>query len=727
MARGSITREVSKGMTNDQRPEVQFDFGGIDAMFNASSVAIFGASSDPVKIGGRPVRFFQEGPFQGPIYPINSRRDEVQGLRAYPSLQAIEAPIDLALLAIPGADVVETLEECAEAGVRSAVVFSAGFAETGKQGAAAQQRIKEIARKSQMRILGPNCIGAANSATGVFATFSAISQSMTEDIARQGVAFVSQSGAVGPHCLTVARTMGLDFPVWATTGNEADLQLADLIAYLAQHEPTRAIAVYMEGCSDGERLKAALALAHDNQKPVIVLKAGRSEIGAQAVASHTAALVGSDDIYNAVFEAYGVCRVRTIEEMIATSYACAIEPFPTGPRLGILTGSGGVGILMSDYAEELGLEVSPLPEEAQRKLLELWPPAGVRNPIDTTAQATSDPSLLMRFLEVVVETGQYDTIVVFLTYLGLLEPWSSQFRDMLVEARRRWPDTYMAVSMLATPTLTRELSDAGMVCYPDPADMLGVISRLVRLSEHLGSPLMNVDVGAVPHYDGRVLREHEALELLGSADIPIVPTRVAKSSAEASDAATELGYPVVLKILSADIQHKSDVGGVAIGLDSANAVTAAYRDVTAAVRGHLPNVELDGVLVMPQISGGVETIIGVHNDPTFGPIVVFGLGGVMVEAIGEVEYRLAPLTTVAAEEMIRNSASYRVLRGVRGAAPADVPALARVISSLSVFAAANASTIESIDLNPVIARPDGAVVVDALIVPRQVNSADQHV
>ena len=702
---------------SDQSPGVKFDFDGIDALFNASSVAIFGASNDPVKIGGRPVRFFHDGPFQGPVYPINSRRDSVQGLRAYPSLHAIEEPVDLAILAIPGADVVRTLEECAEAGVRSAVVFSAGFAETGAEGADAQRRIKEIAAENRMRILGPNCIGAVNSAAGVFATFSAISRSMTENVVRQGVAFVSQSGAVGPHCLTVARTMGLDFPVWATTGNEADLQLADLIAYLAQHEPTRAIAVYMEGCPDGERLKAALALAHDYHKPVIMLKAGRSEIGAQAVASHTAALVGSDDVYEAVFEAYGVCRVRTIEEMIATSYACAIEPFPTGRHLGILTGSGGVGILMSDYAEELGLAVNPLPEDAQRKLLELWPPAGVRNPIDTTAQATSDPSLLMRFLEVVAETEQYDSIVFFLTYLGLLEPWSSQFGDMLVEARRRWPDIYMAVSMLATPKLARELSDAGMVCYPDPADMIGVISRLIRIREHLDSPLPNLDVSAAPGYDGRALTEHEALALLESADVPVVPSRVATSAAEAVEAAETLGYPAVLKISSQKIQHKSDIGGVAIGLDSADAVAGAYREVTDSVRRHLPNVEPDGVLVAPQISGGVETIIGIQNDPTFGPVVVFGLGGVMVEAIGEVEYRLAPLTTVAAEEMIRNSGSYRVLCGVRGAAPADITALARVISSLSAFAAANASTIEGIDLNPVIARPDGAFVVDALIVP----------
>ena len=707
----------------DHSLDVQFDFEGIDALFNPSSVAIFGASNDAVRIGGRPVRFFHEGPFLGPIYPINSRRDEVQGLRAYPSLEAVGAPVDLALLAIPGADVVRTLEECAEAGVRSAVVFSAGFAETGEDGAAAQQRIKEIATTNRMRILGPNCIGAVNSSAGVFATFSAISMSMTENVVREGVAFVSQSGAVGPHCLTVARTMGLDFPIWATTGNEADLQLADLIAYLAQHEPTRAIAVYMEGCPDGERLKAALALAHDHHKPVIVLKAGSSKIGAQAVASHTAALVGSDDVYGAVFERYGVCRVRTIEEMIATSYACAIEPFPAGRQLGILTGSGGVGILMSDYAEELGLEVSPLPEDAQRKLLEVWPPAGVRNPIDTTAQATSDPNLLMRFLEVVAGTGRYDSIVIFLTYLGLLEPWASQFRDMLVEARRRWPDVYMAVSMLATPALARELSDAGMVCYPDPADMIGVVSRLVRIREHLDTPLPSLDVDAAPTYDGEVLAEHEALALLGSADVPVVSTRVARSPSEAVDAAEALGYPVVLKILSSDIQHKSDVGGVAVGLESATAVGAAYRDVMGSVRRHLPNAELDGILVAQQISGGVETIVGIQNDPTFGPIVVFGLGGTMVEAIGEVEYRLAPLSTDAAEKMIRNSASYRVLRGVRGAARADVPALARLISSVSAFADANADTIESIDLNPVIARPNGAVVVDALIVPRQASTA----
>lgn len=696
---------------------INFNFKSIDALFNASSVAIFGASSDPMKIGGRPVRFFREGVFTGPIYPINSRRTEVQGLHAYPTLASVDSPVDLAIIALPGADVLTALGECATAGVKAAVVFSAGFAEVDTTGADAQRRIAEIGVESGMRILGPNCIGAANSPAGVFATFSAISNAMPENVTREGVAFVSQSGAVGPHCLTVARTMGLDFPIWATTGNEADLQAADLIAYLAQDRTTRAIAVYMEGCRDGGRLAAALALAHENGKPVIVLKAGRSEIGARAVASHTAALVGTDNVYEALFRRYGVCRVRTIEEMIETSYACAMERLPAGRRVGIFTGSGGVGILMSDYAEDLGLEVNQLPDDAQQKLLEIWPPAGVRNPIDTTAQASNDPSLFMKFLEIVAETNSYDSIVVFLTYLGLLQPWADIYRDALLEAQRRWPDIYFAISMLATPEISRSLGEAGMVCYADPANAMAVISRLAKIREDLATPLPPDRAVGSPTYDGGLLNEHETLKLLETAGIPVVPTREATSPEQAVSVAEELGLPVVVKILSAQIQHKSDVGGVAIGLDTRDAVAEAYERVRVDVKHHLPSIEPDGVLIAPMVSGGVETIIGVQNDPTFGPVVVFGLGGVMVEAIGEVVHRLAPLSPKDAEAMIRESKGFALLAGTRGRPSMDVQSLANVISAVSNFAVANAQTIASIDLNPVLALQNRALVVDALIVP----------
>ncbi|PRZ42246.1 acyl-CoA synthetase (NDP forming) [Antricoccus suffuscus] len=707
-------------MNRPGEPDQHFALDGLDALFEAKSIAILGASSDPSKIGGRPIRFLKERGYAGGVYPVNPNHAEVQGLRAFASLDAVEGPVDLAIVALPTPGVLPALKSCVQHNVRAAVVFSAGFAEMGADGADLQRQIRELARRSGMRVLGPNCIGVVNSKQGVYASFSAVADYMADRSYRSGVAFVSQSGAVGPHCLTVARTRGLDFQTWVTTGNEADIEFADCLAYMAMDDSVKVIAAYIEGCRNGAKLKAALQLARDRGKPVIVLKTGRSTIGAQAVASHTAALVGADNVYDALFEQYNVCRVDSIEELIDTAYACSAGEYPHGNKIGILTGSGGAGILMADQAAGLGLDVAPLPETAQRKLHDLWPPAGVMNPVDTTAQTSNDPKLFEQFLDVVLNEGNYDTVVVFLTYLGLLQPWTVTMTDALIEAKRRSPGSHIVVSMLAAPEAVRRLADENILVFDDPTAAVAAVHRLGQLSSGFaGQPAIEpVAPSVVPAYDGTTLNEYDAKRLLAQAGVEVGAEAIVRSPDDAAAAAVKVGFPVVLKVASTDIQHKSEVGGVLLDVGTAAVARDGYTKILGRVALAAPDARVDGVIVAPMVTGGVETIIGVQNDPVFGPVVMFGLGGVFVEVLGDVTYRLAPFDERVALELIMGVKGSALLQGARGGPSCDLAALAKMLSQVSHFAAANADRIASIDLNPVLALPDRAVAVDALIIPK---------
>lgn len=698
-----------------------FALHGLDALFEATSIAVLGASSEPSKIGGRPIKFLKDAGYDGPVYPINPTHSEIQGIPAYGSLDEIAAPIDLAVIALPTAGVLPALESCVRHKVRAAVVFSAGFAEMGEDGAGLQHQIRELSHRSGMRILGPNCIGAVNSRRGVVASFSAAIDYLADRQYRSGAAFVSQSGAIGPHCLTVARMRGLDFQTWVTTGNEADIEFADCLAYLAMDDSVNVIAAYIEGCRDGAKLKAALKLARDRHKPVIVLKTGRSAIGAQAVKSHTAALVGADSVYDALFEQYNACRVDSIEELIDTTYACSTGEFPRGDRIGFLTGSGGAGILMADQAAGLGLDVAPLPEHAQRALHELWPPAGVMNPVDTTAQVTNNPRLLGQFLDIMLSEGNYDTVVVFLTYIGLLQPWSDWVADALIDAKRRSPGSHIVVSMLAAPEVLRRLNDEKILVFDDPTAAVAAVHRLGRIAAGFAGRRAQdqpAHIASMPTYDGAPLNEYDAKQLLAGAGVAVDAGVLVNSPDAAAAAAEHAGAVVALKVASPDLQHKSDIGGVALGVDSPADAREQYRQIIDQVSQAAPDARIDGVIVTPMMYGGVETIIGVHNDPVFGPVVMFGLGGIYVELLGDVACRLAPFDDQEAMAMIRSVRGHALLEGARGGRPCDVAALARMLSQVAGFAAANADRLGSIDLNPVLALPDGAIALDALIIPK---------
>lgn len=466
------------------------------------------------------------------------------------------------------------------------------------------------------------------------------------------IGFVSQSGALGPHCFAAFRERGLGFGYWVTTGNECDIEFVDCLAFLAQDPDTDVIAAYIEGCRDGEKHKAALELARQNHKPVVILKVGQSEIGAKAAATHTASLAGANAVYGAVFKQYGACRVFSITELIETTYACLGRRFPAGKRIGLMTVSGGVGVMMADAAHALYLDVAPMAAEAQARMKQGWPPVATANPVDTTAQVTSDRALLGEFLEQMLSEGDYDILAVFLAHSGLVKSASDQIRKHIRPLRERCSDRLILVPALCTPDIRVGYEADGLPVFDDPTLAVQIATRLTELGrsfamEGMDTPEQITDThrAAMVEVPNEPINEKLATGLLRRAGVPSVSRTPEQSTGEAVDAVDSFGYPVVLKIVSPDIVHKGKHGGVLLDLSTADRVRAGYAEIIANVRRHAPQARIDALLVTPIIHDSVETLIGVQQNPTFGPVVAFGLGGIFVETLGDIALRPAPSRT----------------------------------------------------------------------------------
>ena len=694
---------------------------GLDAIFNPRSVAVIGASSDPRRIGGRPVDFLKRHGFAGPILPINPKSPEVQGLPAYPSVTDAPLVPDLAVIALPAPMALQAVEECAAAGVRGAVIFSSGFAEVGAEGAALQARMVAIAREGGMRLVGPNCLGIANVRHNLYATFT---PGVEKHLPRPGgVSIVSQSGAFGSYCMTLVRMRGLGVNIWATTGNSCDVDFADAVAYCAQDDETRVIMGYLEGAADRDRLIEALELARARSKPVIMMKVGRSAVGAEAAQSHTASLAGSDAIYDAAFRQFGVYRARSVDEMFDVTYACSESgALMNGDRLGLVTISGGVGVLMADEAEDCGLEVPALPEHAQKKLKEVLPFAGVRNPVDVTAQLVNQIDLLETNMDVLFGDGDIDAAIIFMSTVGLAADLNEAIRTGLERIREKFPGRPMLFCSLTEPEGRAAYERSGFIVFEEPtravramAGMRYFARSFARASEADPIP----DLPQLSPLPTDTVNEIEAKSLLAEAGIGIVRETLAATPEAAATAAEAMGYPVVLKIASPDILHKSDIGGVALNLRSAAEVREAGVRILAAASEKMPDARLEGLVVAEQAAPGLEAIIGMTRDAVFGPVVMFGLGGVLVEALGDVSFRVVPFGRAEARRMIDEIRGRKLLGAFRGAPERDIDALADALARLSAFTARHGTGIETIDINPLIvgARGEGAVAADAVLVP----------
>lgn len=693
---------------------------GLKRLLQPTSIAIIGASEEPSRIGGRPLAYLLAAGYRGAIYPVNPKRSTVQGLAAYPSIGDVPGTVDLAIIAVSANQVVDAVRDCASRGVGAAVIFSAGFAETGATGAELQERVAAIARDSGMRVLGPNCLGLYNTEIGSYPTFTTTLDRGMPPIGNLSV--VSQSGAFGSHLFYAAVGRGMGMRYWISTGNEADVDVAECLQWVAEDPGTDVIMAYTEGVKHAGRFIAALEAARAQRKPVIFMKVGRSELGAAAVSSHTAALAGADEVYGSVLRQHGAYRANTAEEMIDIAYAASRKIYPATRRLGLITISGGVGALMADDAADRGMEVPPMPEDAQRRLKELVPFASPRNPIDMTAQPFNDINLVARYLEIMLREGNYDSVVAFFTSVAgspaIAEPLRLAIRDL----RRIRPDCLFVLSALISDELRAAYESDGIPVFEDPTRAVAAVAALAAFSQafQLNSQQRISKTQAAKKLPAAV-GELEAKRLLADWRIPILEERLARTDAEAVAAFRDLDGPVVLKIASPDIAHKTEIGGVLLDLKDADAVRNGFNDLIRRAKVQVPEARIDGVLVAPYVTGGVETILGIKRDPVFGPVVVFGLGGVFVEVLQDVALRLAPVDRAQALEMIGEIKGRAILEGARGRPAGDIDALADALVNLSQFAAAYADELESVDINPfvVLPRGKGGFALDALIVRRQ--------
>lgn len=697
----------------------------LEPLFTPRSVAVIGASSDPERIGGRPLRYMVEAGFEGALYPINvSGVAKIQGYPAYRSILDVPDEVDLAIVVVPVSVIEAAVRDCLRKGVKGLVVFTSGLAEVDAEGAALQRKLVDMCREAGVRMLGPNSLGLFNPALGLYATFGTVFNGQRPVAGPIGVA--TQSGAFGACAYGMAMLRGMGLSRVVATGNEADVDVAECIAYMADDPDTRVICVGLEGCRDGQKLRDALLKAAAAGKPVIIMKVGATELGATAAATHTGSLAGDDAAFDTVFAECGAYRARTIEEMLDVAYFCAVGGLPANDATAVMTTSGGIGVLMADEATHLGLALSPLSPRAADSLRTLLPFAVPANPFDSTAQVTAVEDGVTRAMEAMLEDSDYGTIYVYLSALGLSPERFELVGAPLRELRRRHPHRCFVALMLSQPEPVRSMEREGIVVFEDPSRALRAqagAARIAELRRHL-HVVRTAPAGPDAPRLTPVRGEHEAKALLARAGVPVPPEHLCASADEAVGAAEAVGYPVVAKIASADIAHKTEIGGVMLGLADAQAVRAAHAQLLERAARHAPQAHIEGVLVAPMVRDGIETIIGVHMDPIFGPMMMFGLGGTAVELFKDVAFASAPLTPERAERMVQAVRAFALLSGWRGAPAADMPVLVQTLCRVSEFAVAHADQLRGIDINPFVVRPQGGFCLDALITLRDGTTPD---
>ncbi|HET7409909.1 MAG TPA: acetate--CoA ligase family protein [Paracoccaceae bacterium] len=688
----------------------------LDDLLSPRHVAVVGASDNPRRIGGRPLAYFKEQGFEGAVYPVNPNREKVQGIDAYPALSNVPGPVDFVLVAVPAAQVVDVMRQAVEKQAKTVMIFSSGFAEAGEEGTRWQEELARIAAASGVRVVGPNCLGAFNAARNFYPTFTnTISYSTPLP---GGLAIASQSGAYGSHIYFVARKKGLGMNYWVTTGNESDLHTAEIIRLMAEHDDVHTICAYAESIKDGAVLCDALETARAARKPVIFMKVGRSAVGAQAASSHTASLAGEDKVYDAVLRQCGAYRARTTEEMLDVALACRPRIFPAGRKVGLVTISGGAGVLMADAAADHGLEVAPMPADAQAKLKELVPFASPRNPVDVTAQFFNDLSLVETFTKAMIERGGYDALLGFWTTVAGNPAIAKDVIENLRRAMQGRDRTLFIQSLIASDEIVAEYEGMGFPCFEDPTRAVAALAAACFFGRAFdrGAPERPAVPAAAALPDGK-LGERAAKAILRKAGLNVVEDRLVRSSKEAREVVAEMHGPAAMKIASPDILHKTEAGGVALHVTE-DVAGQTYNQITANASRYDPDAHIDGVMVIPMVNGGIELILGAKVDPVFGPVVMAGLGGVFTEILEDVVFRRAPIGEDEAREMVGELHGYAMLEGARGQPPVDMRGLTEAISKLSVFAAAHADEIESVEMNPVRAREHDCIALDALIVRR---------
>lgn len=694
----------------------------VDSFSNPKTVAVIGASNTPGKIGNAIVNNLIKSGYKGKIYPINPKEKKISELQCYPSLADVPGDVEMAIFCIPARKAMETAEECGKKGVKNLVVITAGFKEVGRAGAELEKEFLSLCSQYGMRVLGPNVVGFVDTHTPINATF-------LKGFPPKGeIAFISQSGAILASILDWSQSAGIGYSKIYSLGNKADLSEVDFIAEAADDPNTKVILCYIEDVSHGPEFLKVVSEA-TRKKPVVILKSGTSHSGALAASSHTGALAGSDLAYNTAFKRCGVLRVSSMSELFDLAISFVNQPVPKGDRVAIVTNSGGPGIIATDKVEAHDLQMARFARETIEELRSYLPAeAGIYNPVDVLGDAKADR---FRFaFEKVFKDENVDSVLLLLCPVAVTEPLETA--QALVEFSRLYPEKTVIAAYMGGKSLEEGaalLSGSGIPCFSMPEPAVAVIAGMTayrKMKERAGAEERKIElkpdlktVKAV-FYDVKrdnrlALLGSEAAEVIEAYGIKAAPTILSQNPDEAAEIAEQLGYPVVLKIASPKIMHKTDVGGVIRGIQSAEEVKDAYVHIIENVHRYLPKVVPYGIEIQKMVPKGIELIVGMTRDVQFGPLIAFGLGGIFVNLIKDVSFRLAQgLSSVEIADMIAETKAYSLMKGYRGDNPVDILAVSEAIRRLAVLAT-DFPEITEIDINPVFAYEDGIAALDVKI------------
>ena len=677
-------------------------------------VAVIGASTSPGKLGYQVLQNVIQYGYEGAIYPINPTAPDILGRKAYPSVLECPDPVDLAVILVPNKAVPGVMEQCGQRGLKGAVIITAGFREVGPQGKALEQQVVEIARRYGMRIVGPNVLGIIDTVCKLNASFAA-------GMPRRGrIAFMSQSGALCTSILDLALGQGIGFSRFYSIGNKADINELDLVKAWAEDPETRAIMGYLEGITRGpEFIRAASEVTRS--KPIIAIKSGTTSAGSKAVSSHTGTLAGSEAAYDAAFKQCGIIRANSVQDLFDFAQAFARQPLLQGDAIAIITNAGGPGIMASDAVERAGLRLAALSQETKQKLQPQLPPAAsVANPIDVLGDALADRYALA--IEAALTDPAVNALLLVLTPQTMTQvPETAEALGKLSKVYGK-PVFGALMGDQAIRKGVEVLRSYDVPNYQVPERAVAAIAALWRYRNWLNTPRLNVepltvDQEKVRQLFARVRAESrvtigdaEAREVLEAYGVPLPKAGLAATADEAVTLAETIGYPVVMKIASPDIMHKSDIGGIKLNITSASEVRDAFDLLTYRGRRYMPDATIWGCQVQQMVKGGREVIIGVNRDPQFGPLIMFGLGGIYVEALKDVTFRVAPIDRRNATEMLGEIRAYRLLRGVRGEKPSDQAAIVDTLLRISQLVSDFPEIVE-LDINPLMVFEQGRGVL----------------
>jgi acetyltransferase len=689
---------------------------------NPKSLAVIGASNTPGKIGNALLNNLLGSDYKGKIYPINPKEKEILGLPCFASLAEVPGDIDMAIFCIPARKSLETAEECGKKGIKNLVVITAGFKEIGRTGAELEKEFMSVCERYGMRVLGPNVVGFIDTHTPINATF------LKGYPPKGEIAFISQSGAILASILDWSISAGIGYSKIYSLGNKADLSEVDFIAEAVDDPNTKVILCYIEDVTHGSEFLKVVAEA-TRKKPVIILKSGTSQSGAMAASSHTGALAGSDLAYNTAFKRCGVLRVANMSDLFDLAISFVNQPLPKGDRVAIVTNSGGPGIIATDRVEAHSLQMARFAKETIEELRSYMPAeAGIYNPVDVLGDAKTD-----RFsfaFEKVFKDENVDSIVMMMCPVAVTEPVDTA--RSLIEFSRLYPEKTVITAMMGGKSLAEGaalLSSSGIPCFSMPEPAIAAIAGMVAYKKLKERPAaeertteFKPDLKTVKAIfydvkrDGRLaLLGSEAAEVVSAYGMTAVPTIISQSPDEAASIADQLGYPVVLKIASPKIMHKTDVGGVIRDLQTAEEVKNAYVNIMENVHRYLPKVVPYGIEIQKMMPKGIELIVGMTRDVQFGPLIGFGLGGIFVNLIKDVSFRLAQgLTSAEISDMIAETKAYSLMKGYRGEKPVDILAVSEVIRHLAALAT-DFPEITEVDINPVFAYEEGTAALDVKI------------